>query len=271
MKRLDGRIALVTGAGRGIGRAIALKLASDGAKIVVNDLDETPAREVVEEIMRRGGHALAAPGSVIDPAFPARFVRAALESFGGIDIVINNAGFCWDGVIQKMSDEQFQAMYDVHVLAPFRILREALGPLRERAKRDAAADREVFRKVVNISSAVAFGSPGQVNYSAAKAAVIGLTKTLAKEWGRYKINVNAVAFGIIETRLTQTEKTTVEVGMRQIEVGGVSAERKHAGVAAVPLGRGGTPEEAAGAVALLCYPESDYITGQVLLCDGGLT
>lgn len=270
MKKLDGRIALVTGAGRGIGRAIALKLAHEGASVVVNDLDAEPALQVVEEIRRTGARAHAVPGSVTDPAFPAVLIQAVLATYGGIDIIVNNAGFAWDGVIQKMSDEQFQAMHDIHVLAPFRILREAIGPMRERAKLEAGTDREVYRKVVNISSAVAFGSAGQVNYSSAKAAVIGLTKTLAKEWGRYRINVNAVAFGIIATRLTDTKQTLFKVGNREVAIGGVPEERKQAGLAAIPLGRAGTPEEAAGAVALLCYPESNYISGQVLLCDGAL-
>ena len=201
--KLDGKVALVTGAGRGIGRAIALKLASEGARVVVNDLDAEPGNESVDAIRAIGGTATTCNGSVIENGFAERFVKTAIDEFGGIDIIVNNAGFTWDSVIQKMTDEQFQAVMDVHVSAPFRILRAAAEPIRRLAKEEAEAGREVFRKVVNISSVSGLGgNPGQVNYAAAKAAVVGMTKTLAKEWGRYRVNVNCVAFGFIQTRMT---------------------------------------------------------------------
>jgi 3-oxoacyl-[acyl-carrier protein] reductase len=273
MSKLKGKVALVTGSGRGIGRAIALKLASEGAKVVVNDLDAAPGDAVAAEIKAAGGEAIAVNGSVSEPGFADRFVGAATEKFGGLDIIVNNAGYTWDSVIQKMTDEQFQTMLDVHLVAPFRILRAAAEPIRMLAKKEAQEGREVFRKVVNISSiAGTNGNAGQTNYSSAKAALVGLTKTLSKEWGRYKVNVNCVAFGFIDTRLTQSlsrEDSKVTIDGRDFTVG-VPEQTTKALPLMVPLGRAGKPEEAAGAVYLFCIPESDYVSGQVLLVGGGI-
>jgi 3-oxoacyl-[acyl-carrier protein] reductase len=270
MGRLSGKVALVSGGGRGIGRAVALKLAGDGAHVVVNDLDPEPAAAVVAEIEALGGQALAVPGDVTAPDFGERFVGAATERFGGLDIVVNNAGYTWDGVIQNTTDDQFEAMLGVHVTAPFRILRAAAGPIRSLAKQEAAEGRIVHRKVVNVSSMVGlYGNAGQVGYSAAKAAVVGMTRTLAKEWGRYAVNVNAVAFGLIETRLTQPTGGSIDVGGHEVAVG-VQPSLLQMMKAVIPLGRAGTPEEAAGAIWLFCQPESDYISGQVMLVGGGL-
>ena len=273
MSRLDGKVALVSGSGRGIGRAIALKLAAEGARVVVNDLDADPAQAVLEEIRSQGGQARAVVGSVTDPDFPARFVGEAVDGFGGLDIIVNNAGYTWDSTIQNTGDDQFEAMLQVHLAAPFRILRAAAEPIRSLAKAEAAAGKPVHRKVVNISSiAGLYGNAGQVGYSSAKSALIGLTRTLAKEWGRYRVNVNAVAFGVIETRLTQpigAEQATIEVEGKAIKVGmqpGLLQVLEHM----IPLGRPGTPEDAAGAVYLFCTPESDYISGQIVVCGGGL-
>ena len=270
--KLKGKVALVTGGGRGIGRAIALKLASEGANVVVNDLDAEPAESTVAEIQKLGSEAIAFPGSVSEVHFGDRFVKAALDRFNGLDVIVNNAGYTWDNVIQKMSDEQFQAMLDVHLIGPFRILRAAAEPIRIFAKKEAEEGREVFRKVVNISSISGTGgNAGQANYSSAKMAVIGLTKTLAKEWGRYKVNVNAVAYGYIQTRLTQPlqgGEATINVEGRDIKVG-----VQESGLAfmnrMIPIGRGGTPEEAAGAVYLFCSPESNFVSGQTIVCGGG--
>lgn len=273
MSNLKDKVALVSGSGRGIGRAIALKLARHGAKVVVNDLDDEPGRAVAEEIKAAGGEAIAVNGSVTDQGFPDRFVGAAMQTFAGLDIIVNNAGYTWDSTIQKMTDEQFQAMLDVHLVAPFRILRAAAEPIRVLAKQDAEAGREVFRKVVNISSiAGLYGNAGQVSYSAAKASLIGLTRTLCKEWGRYRVNVNCVAFGLIKTRLTQpieANQATIDVAGRAIKVG-VQPQLLSTFEKMIPLGRGGTPEEAADAVYLFCTPESNYISGQVVVCGGGL-
>lgn len=270
MSKLDGRVALVTGAGRGIGRAIALKLATEGARLVVNDIDADVAHAVASEI--GSTHCIACPGDVCAVDFGNQFVSTAMARFGGIDIIVNNAGYSWDGVIHKMADEQFDVMLDVHLKAPFRILRAAAGPIRELVAADAALGRRVHRKVVNISSiAGTHGNAGQANYSAAKAGLVGLTLTLAKEWGRLNVNVNCVAYGLIQTRLTGATSASdenvaiadrmVKVGLPQILIDRI--------IETAPLRRAGTVEEAAGAAYLLCIPESDYITGHVLLASGG--
>lgn len=272
MTRLAGKTAYVTGSGRGIGRAVALKLAREGAQVVVNDLEAEPAQEAVEAIKAAGGKAIAVVGSVTDPAFPEQFISAGLDVFGGIDIIVNNAGYTWDAMIHKMSDEQFEAMLDVHLKAPFRILRAAAGPIRERAAKEAEEGREVFRKIVNISSISGTkGNIGQANYSSAKAGVIGLTKTLAREWGRHKVNVNCVAFGFIETRMTAAsdEKQVMTVDGNTVGMG-IPTKIVEGVRASIPLGRAGTPEEAANGVYLFCTPEADYITGQVVTVDGGM-
>jgi 3-oxoacyl-[acyl-carrier protein] reductase len=272
--KLVDKVALITGAGRGIGRAIALKLASEGARVVVNDLDAAPADDAVAEILASGGQAVACPGSVVTPDFAERFIGTAIERYKGLDIIVNNAGFIWDSVIQKMSDEQWYAMIDCHLTAPFRILRAAHPVIRGLAKAEAQDGKRVVRKVVNISSiAGLFGNAGQVNYSAAKAGIIGVTQTLAKEWGRFNTTVNCVAFGFIKTRLTSAsadQGATVNVDGRDIKVG-INPELLAAMERSIPLGRSGTPEEAAGSVYVLCIPETDYVSGQTLLCSGGLT
>ena len=269
---LEGKVALVTGSGRGIGRAIALKLASQGARLVVNDLDAEPAESVVAEIRAGGAQAVSCIGSVTDASFPDRFIKAALDAFSGIDIIVNNAGYTWDNVIQKMTDEQFDAILDVHLRAPFRILRAASGFIRSAAKAESEAGTVVYRKVINISSVSGTGgNAGQANYSSAKAGVIGLTKALAKEWGRYHVTVNAVAFGLIETRLTAAPAhggATINIEGKSLPVG-LNAEAFSAAGKLIPLGRAGTPEDAAGAVYLFCLPESNYITGECLTCGGG--
>ncbi|MCW2560093.1 MAG: 3-oxoacyl-ACP reductase [Mycobacterium sp.] len=274
MGTLDGKVAIVSGSGRGIGREIALKLAAEGASVVVNDLDPEPAKETVAAIEAAGGRAVECSGSVTDEGFAERFVQTAVDAFGGLDIIINNAGYTWDSVIQKMSDEQWDAILDVHLKAPFRILRAA-QPVISAAVKKAKASGELIpcRKVVNISSLSGTGgSAGQANYSSAKAGVTGLTKTLAKEWGRYNVTVNSVAFGMIKTRLTEAPAgsgATIDVQGRAIKVG-VNPDVLTALEQSIPLGRGGTPVEAAGAVYLLCTPESDYVSAQTLLCGGGL-
>lgn len=272
MKKLQGKVALVTGSGRGIGREIALKLARDGARVVVNDLDESFANETVDAIKAVGSDAVAVVGSVVDKEFADRFVRAAIDVFGGVDIIINNAGYTWDSVVQKTTDEQWYAMIDVHMTAPFRILRAAADFIRMKAKEEAEAGQEVFRKVVNISSLAGVGgNAGQIGYGAAKAGVNGITKTMCKEWGRFKVNVNSVAFGLIRTRLTEAAAgggAAIAVDGKNIKVG-VNPEVLKTMEQSIPLGRAGTPEEAAGAVYLLCLPESDYISGQVIVCSGG--
>lgn len=266
---LTGKVAIVTGSGRGIGRAIAHKLSIAGAAVIVNDLDPAPAEETRAIL---GANARAVPGDITAPGFPQRLVDSAISEFGGLDILVNNAGYTWDNVIQKTTDEQFQAMLDIHVTAPFRMLRAASGFLRESAKKEIAEGRRVMRKVVNITSIAATdGGAGQSGYGSGKAAVIGLTHVIAKEWGRYNVNVNCVGFGLIETRLIQpiAEDSTIEMKGREIKIGVQPAMLQGVKTAA-PLGRAGTVDEAAGPVLFFCSPLSDYVTGEVLICSGGL-
>lgn len=271
MGTLDGKVALVTGSGRGIGQAIAMKLASQGARIVINDLDADPAHETVELLKKSGADAVACPGNVSAPDFAERFVKTAIDNYKGIDIIVNNAGFTWDDVIQRMTDEQWYGILDCHLTAPFRILRAAYPVIKAQAMADQEKGIENFRKIVNISSTSALnGNAGQMNYSSAKAGVIGMTRALSREWGRFKVNVNAVAFGLIHTRMTSADAkagATINIEGKDIRVG-LNPELLKSHAQRNPLGRGGTPEEAAGAVYLFCLPESNYITGQVVAVAG---
>ncbi len=273
MRRLEGRAALVTGGGRGVGAAVAKKLGAEGARVLVNDLDADPAEETAAAVRAAGGEAEAFPGDVAAPDFGERAIAALLERFGRLDIVVNNAGYIWNTSLQKTVDEQWYAMMDVHATAPFRILRAAVPYLREAVARETAAGTPVYRKVVNVSSISGlYGAATQIAYSAAKAAQVGITRTLAKEWGRLRVNVNCVALGYIETRLTQElsqGEARIRVGEREHKVGldpAYLARMREL----IPLGRAGTPEEAAGAVYLFCIPESDYVSGQILVAGGGL-
>jgi 3-oxoacyl-[acyl-carrier protein] reductase len=269
---LEGKTAIVTGAGRGIGKAIARRLVSAGASVMICDLDEKMLLQATDDLggSSRVGHF---QGDLTDPLMPGELVEATLGTFGGVDILVNNAGYSWDNVIQKTTDEQFQAMLEIHLVTPFRVLRAASAHIREAAKREIASGQRVMRKVVNITSISGTdGNPGQAAYASGKAGVIGLTKTLAKEWGRYNVNVNAVGFGLIETRMTQAlgaEMASMEMHGHQIKLG-VQQSMLDSVKEACPLGRLGTPEEAAGAVLFFCSPLSDYVTGEVLICGGGL-
>jgi 3-oxoacyl-[acyl-carrier protein] reductase len=272
MPLLTGKVALVTGAGRGVGLALAKMLAAEGARVVVNDLDAEPAEAAVKSIRDAGGTAVACVGSVTHADFPKRFVSAGLEHYGDAHILVNNAGYVWNSPVHKIGDEQWDAMQDVHLKAPFRILRELHPFLRARVAEETAAGMLVMRKVVNISSVAGTrGMTSAAGYSAAKAGVIGLTLALAKEWGKLNVNVNSVAFGFIDTRLTQEIKgeTSVPIEGRMHRVG-LLREHRAAVLDLIPLGRMGRPEDAAGGVMLFCLPYSDYVTGQTLEVDGGL-
>jgi len=268
---LVGKSAIITGSGRGIGRSIAKLFADHGASVVINDMDEEVAQATAKEISDEGGSAIVCAGSVTHKEFPEKLVTTAAESFGGIDIIVNNAGYTWDGVIQNMSDEQWYAMIDVHLTAPFRILRAATPFMREAAKKEIAEGKRVHRKIINVSSTSGVaGNPGQINYSAGKMGIVGVTKTMAKEWGRFNINVNAVAYGFIDTRLTQAKEKQEKINVEGKEVElGIPESMRQMAANFIPLGRPGTPDEAAGPVLFLASPLSDYVSGAVILVTGG--
>ena len=265
---LDGKSAIVTGSARGIGRATAELLAEQGARVLINDLDGDVAEQAASEI---SGETAVFGGDLTKEGVPDELIQKAVDEFGQIDIIVNNAGYTRDGVAHKMTDDQFQAMLDIHTIVPFRILRAAAPHLREPAKQEKEEGREVFRKVVNVSSiSGTMGNAGQVNYSAAKAGVVGLTKTLAKEWGQFKINVNAVAFGFVETRLTAAKESgnVMTKDGEEIQLG-IPEQMRAMAAMIIPLGRPASPEEAAGPVFFLCSPWANYVHGQVLHVTGG--
>jgi 3-oxoacyl-[acyl-carrier protein] reductase len=273
MRLLEGKVSIITGAARGIGRACAEMFAAHGARVVLSDIDEEPTREAAEQIRSAGGDALAVAGDVTAPDFAPRLIKSALDAYGRIDSIVNNAGYTWDGTVHKMSDEQWQAMLDVHLTAPFRIIRAASGYLRETAKREKAeTGRASARKIVNVSSTTGTrGNAGQTNYAAGKAGIVGVTKTLAKEWGQFNIQVNAVAFGFIETRLTKAKESGDHIARESADIAlGIPQAHREMAFRLIPLGRGGTVEEGAGPVLFLVSPLSDYVSGQVLEVTGGL-
>jgi 3-oxoacyl-[acyl-carrier protein] reductase len=268
MGLLDGKAAIVTGSARGIGRATAELFVAEGAKVLINDIDGDVAEQAASEI---DGETAVFAGDLTKEGVPDELVAKGIEAFGEVDILVNNAGYTWDGVIHRMTDEQFQAMLDIHTIVPFRIIRALAPHWREAAKQELGEGKEVFRKIVNVTSiSGTMGNAGQVNYSAAKAGIVGLTKTLAKEWGSFKINVNAVAFGFIETRLTQAKEAgeKIEVGGEEVELG-IPEQTRAMAAMIIPLGRAAQPEEAAKPVLFLSSELSNYVHGQVLNVTGG--
>jgi 3-oxoacyl-[acyl-carrier protein] reductase len=266
---LDDKVAIVTGSARGIGKATAELLSEHGAKVVVNDLDGDAAQETADAI---AGETAVYAGDLTAEGSPEALVQTAIDAWGKIDIIVNNAGYTLDAPIHKMSDDWFQKMLDIHLVAPFRVIRAAAPHLREPAKAERERGEEVFRKIVNVSSiSGTMGNAGQANYSAGKAGVVGLTKTLAKEWGQFKVNVNAVAFGFVETRLTAAKEAGGEMTSptgEKIELG-IPEQMRAMASAIIPLGRPAQPEEAAGPVLFLCSEFANYVHGQTLNVTGG--
>jgi 3-oxoacyl-[acyl-carrier protein] reductase len=270
MGLLDGKSAIVTGSARGIGRATAELFASEGARVLINDLDGDVAEQTASEI---GGETAVFSGDLTKTGAADEMVAAAIDAFGGVDIVVNNAGYTWDGVAHKMTDEQFQAMLEIHTVVPFRVARALAPSWREAAKAERNEGKEVFRKLINVSSTSGtMGNAGQVNYSAAKMGVVGVTKTLAKEWGQFKININAVAFGFVDTRLTAAKEEGGEMtapGGEKIELG-IPEQMRAMASAIIPIGRPASPTEASGPVLFLASPLANYVHGQVLNVTGGM-
>jgi 3-oxoacyl-[acyl-carrier protein] reductase len=268
---LTGKTAIITGGGRGIGAAAVKLFAAHGANVVLAELDAEPAEQIAAEVKAAGGTAVPVVGNITSDGAAETLVKAAVENFGGIDIIVNNAGYTWDGVAHKMTDEQWDAILKIHLTTPFRIIRAAAPYYRDVARKEKEETGQAqARKIVNVSSVSGTrGNSGQINYSAGKMGVVGLTKTLAKEWGQFNVQVNAVAYGRIETRLTSGKvpgNVTVQEG-KEIQLG--VPNQDPARLMMIPMQRGGTPDEAASVLLFFASPLSNYVSGQVLEVTGG--
>jgi len=273
-KMLQDKVAIITGAGRGIGRATAMMFAEEGAKVVVSDINAEPAEETVAAIKKTGGYAVIYVGDVSVPEFAQGIVQKAVDIWGAIHIIVNNAGFTWDSMVHKMTEEQWDKILEIHLKAPYRIIQAAYPYFCDAAKQEIKENgRATARKIINISSVAGVGGNlGQANYSSAKAGIIGLTKTMSKEWARYNVQSNCVAFGFIDTRLTHNKEKGIEVDMgEQKVVVGIPAKEREIFIRMIPMGRFGTPEEAASTILFFASPLSDYVSGQVLICGGGFS
>ena len=242
---LTDQVALVTGSGRGIGQAIALALAAQGANLVINDVDAASAQVTAGDIEARGRQALVSGANVVDEAQMEAMVEAVMERFGRLDILVNNAGLTRDGLLIRMKEDQWDLVLDVNLKGAFVCTKSAARPMMKAR----------HGRIVNIASVAGItGNPGQANYSASKGGLIALTKTTALELAPRGITCNAVAPGFIETAMTQQLADEVREGWMK----------------RIPLARAGTAEDVAAAVCFLAGPASTYVTGQVLVVDGGM-
>ena len=271
-KMLAGKTAVITGAARGIGAATATLFAREGARLVLTDLDQQPLSDTAAALSASGAEVVTIAGDVTDPDFPRTTLELSEKAFGTPDILVNNAGFTWDAIFHKMEQKQWDAILAVHLTAVYRMMQTIGGAMREKAKAELEGNSPALaRKIINLSSISGTdGNPGQANYSAAKAGVIGLTKTVAKEWGRFNIYVNAVAFGWIDTRLTRDrgQNESIQHGDEKISLG-IPQDMLQMAKFVIALGRAGTVEEAAGSILFLASPLSNYISAQTLMVDGG--
>ena len=270
----ENQVVVITGSGRGIGAAAARQFASYGAKVVVNDLESEPAERVAADIRANGGDALVIAGDVTAPDFPAHIFTKTTEVYGKLNVLVNNAGYTWDALSHKMTDEQWQALVEIHATTPFRLIRAAAPHLRDPAKKELEAGHPLANRcIINISSTSGLhGNIGQANYAFAKMGIVGLTKTIAKEWGGFGIRCNAVAFGFIDTRLTRAKESgeSVEVNGQSVVLGIPEKIRQGLSAGAIPLGRAGTAEEAAAGIVMMASPLASYITGHTLEVTGGM-
>eukprot|EP00882_Tetradesmus_deserticola_P010187 GHRQ01010764.1.p1 GENE.GHRQ01010764.1~~GHRQ01010764.1.p1 ORF type:complete len:278 (+),score=136.68 GHRQ01010764.1:553-1386(+) len=264
-----------SGAAKGIGEAAALGFAREGAQLLLTDLDAAAAEQAAARCRQAGSPKVAVLAGDITAADAAAKIADKLQAeFGRLDVLVNNAGYTWDGVIHKMGDKQWQAMLDVHVTAPFKLIQAVAPLMREAAKQEQERQGQAApRSIINISSTSGtHGNAGQANYAAGKAAVVGLTKTIAKEWGHLNLRCNAIAYGMIDTRLTRAKEggEAISIAGEQVQLGipGGDVLRELA-VGTIPLARIGTAEEAAGAILMLASPWASYITGQVIEVNGG--
>jgi len=272
---LNNQVAVITGSGQGIGEATAYLFAKEGAKVVVTDLDGEKAKRVADEIKKQGGDAISIPGDVTNPQFPKELIQKTITQYGKINIFVNNAGYTFDGVIHKMTDKQWEAMLSVHNTAPFRFIRELAPYMRDPAKSEMESGMiPQNRVIINVSSTSGLhGNAGQINYSTAKMGIVGLTKTVAKEWGMFGIRCNAIAFGLIETRLTKPKEdgAFIEMEGKKIALGipGINSSSSGLMTRGIPLNRAGKVEEAAFGILFLSAPGASYITGHTLELTGG--